>query len=373
MAKHAWIFVYGAGSTVFTNDVLSFSGNWGRQNYLDNYAGGGFSVTIKNNTNQVASFIRGTTVQIQFSDTQPCWTGKVTTVNYNDYPGDTGLSTATIQCIDILAQAGKFTMKNMNYTAAQTCTQAAQTNALFPTAPQITSSTAGDSAASGTGGTYSGTILNRLNVLNNTEKGLLFASTAVIGFMARSQVYFSSTSVQLKRTGNDAVTISYTDIRRIGLGDNFMNQVTVTPETVAAQLSDNTTSQTAYGISGYSLSTADSTTTQAADLASWLSTMQGDPATLRYEVDFDDVSCNATAFRDFMYDTLYVLRPNVTMQYQAQGQSLQTIPSVIEGMSFSGTPAQTNVTVYLSPASYYQYFILDSTTYGILDTSRLGW
>jgi hypothetical protein len=374
MAKHAWKFVYGTGPTTFTSDVLSFSGTWGRQNYLDNYAGGGFSVTIKNNTNQAASFIRGTQIQIQFSDAQPAWTGKVTTVDYNDYPGNTGLSTATIRCIDILSQAGKFTLQNMNYTAAQTCTQAAQTNALFPTAPQITSSTAGDSAASGTGGTYNGTILNRLNVLNNTEKGLLFAGTSVIGFSARSQVgAFSGWNGTLTRSTSNSANLTYTDIRRIGLGDNFMNQVNVTPESVASQLYNNTASQTAYGISGYTVSTADSTTTQAAGLASWLGQIQGDPATLRYEVDFDDISCNATAFRDFLYNVLYAQAVYTNLQWQAQGQSVQTLGTIVEGMSYSGTPTQTDVTVYLSPVLYYQYFILNSAINGILNTNRLGW
>ena len=35
-------------------------------------------------------------------------------------------------------------------------------------------------------------------------------------------------------------------------------------------------------------------------------------------------------------------------------------------MSFTGTPSQTSITFYLSPAEYYQYFILDSDTFGIL-------
>ena len=122
MAKHAWIFDYGPSQTVFTTTVLSFSGNWGRQNYLDNYSGGSFTVTIKNNTNQVASFNRGTTVRILNSDGIRIWQGKITTIDYNDYPGDTGLSTATLHCIDILSQSGKFTMKNMNYIADQTGT-----------------------------------------------------------------------------------------------------------------------------------------------------------------------------------------------------------------------------------------------------------
>ena len=273
----------------------------------------------------------------------------------------------------MISQAGKFTMKNVNYIAAQTCTQAAQTNALFPTAPQVTSSTAGDSAASGTASAYTGTILNRLNTLNNTEKGLLSALSELVGFMARSQVSVYGTTVQLVRSTSNASRLTYTDIRRIGLGDNFMNQVTVNPETVAAQLYDNTASQTTYGISGYSVSTADADTTQAAGLASWLGTMQGDPTTLRFEIDFSDVGSNADAFKTYLVDTLYSVTPNVTIEYQAQGQTLQTIACITEGGTFSGTPSQTNITVYLSPAADYQYFILNNITYGILDTSRLGW
>jgi hypothetical protein len=30
-------------------------------------------------------------------------------------------------------------------------------------------------------------------------------------------------------------------------------------------------------------------------------------------------------------------------------------------------------TLFLSPLTYYQFFTLDSSTLGILDTSRLGW
>ena len=368
MAKQAWIFQYGAGSTVFTSDVLSFSGNWGRQNYLDDYAGGGFSVTIKNNTNQVASFIRGTPVQIKFSNSNSAFAGRVTTVDYNDYPGDTGLSTATIRCIDFLSEGGKFTLQNFNYTATDTLSQAIQTNDFPPTRPFVFTVGTGASTASGTASSYNGTILNRLNILNNTERGQLKSlPSGVIGFLSRKEIGTSSTTVSLKRTGDLSTVISYTDFRRVGLGDNFMNQVNVTPETVAAQLSDNTASQTAYGISGYTVNTADSTTTQAAGLASWLSTMQGDPATLQYEVDFDDVSCNATAFYTYMNDMLDNISISLgTLEWQAQGQSLQTVQTILEGMSISGTPNQTNVTVYLSPIEYYSYFILDSDTFGIL-------
>ena len=375
MAKQAWIFVYGESETVFTSDVLSFSGTWGRRNYLDNYAGGGFSLTIKNNTNQAASFIRGTTVRIKFSNGVRAWAGKVTTVDYNDYPGDTGLSTATVKCIDFVAQAGKVTVQNFNYTETDTLSQAVQTNAFFPFGPQIYVVSTGESRASGTASSYTGTILNRLNILNDTERGQLKSFINNISFISRKQIGLYISAVSLNRTGDSPTVISYTNFRRIGLGDNFMNQVEVNPETVASQTSNNTVSQTAYGISSYSVNSADSTTTQAAGLASWLSNMQGDPATLRYEVDFNDVSCNETAFYTYMQRMLSAsnLTSQGTLEWQAQGESLQTVQTIIEGMSFSGTPDQTNVTVYLSPIEYYSYFTLNDTNLGILDTSRLGW
>jgi len=45
----------------------------------------------------------------------------------------------------------------------------------------------------------------------------------------------------------------------------------------------------------------------------------------------------------------------------------------LEGYSVNMTPEQTEWVLYLSPATYYQFFILDNTSLGILDTSRLGW
>jgi hypothetical protein len=50
-----------------------------------------------------------------------------------------------------------------------------------------------------------------------------------------------------------------------------------------------------------------------------------------------------------------------------------TILVAIEGVSINATTDRTTFTVYFSPATYYQFFTLDSSELGILDTSRLGW
>jgi hypothetical protein len=50
-----------------------------------------------------------------------------------------------------------------------------------------------------------------------------------------------------------------------------------------------------------------------------------------------------------------------------------TVEVVVEGWSLNITPEQTNFNFYLSPLTYYQFFTLNSSTLGILNTSRLGW
>jgi hypothetical protein len=101
--------------------------------------------------------------------------------------------------------------------------------------------------------------------------------------------------------------------------------------------------------------------------------MQGDPNTLRYEVTFTDNANNQTAFENLLLDIRVFTQVMFSLQWRAQGQSLQTVNTIFEGMSYSGTPSETRITLYLSPNEYYQYFILDDSINGILDTSRLGW
>jgi hypothetical protein len=373
---YGWIFRYGAGLTVFTSDVLSFSGFDGRQNYNDNYAGGSFNITIKNNTNQIVNFPRGTDVYIVLDTGNVAFQGNVSNIDYNDYPGGTGLSTATITCIDQISKAGKWQLQDFTgYTATKTVTQAKKTNESFtglktPEVLELTSLGLSDASAVAS---YSGTILNRLNLLCQTEKGLLQARSAGIYFTARNNISTTAGSVSLTRSTVSTTTIAYENFKRTAVGDNFYNQVTVTPETVAEQQANNTTSQTAYGVAGYSLTTVDASTTQAAGLASWLANMQGDPTTLRYEVTFTDAGNNSTAFTDLFLNLRTFNDVMVSLQWQAQGQSLQTVNTIFEGMNYSGTPSETRITLYLSPNEYYQYFILDDAVNGILNTSRLGW
>lgn len=380
MSAEAWVFRRGALGTDFTTSVISFSGNAGRQNYLDNYSGGTFQITIKNQANEAANFTRGLEVRIVFSTGVDIAWGTVIGVTYTDYPGNVGMSTATITCQDELTRAGKFTLQDFTgYIQEGTTQQGERSNELYTGLKTPEVSRLGDGISTAQAVTlYNGTILNRLNILNNTERGALLAQSGGIIFLARSRM-LDYANVNLHRTTSSTTSIAYTQLRRANALDNFRNQVSVTysdasGNALAPVFGNNTTSQTANGIAGFSFESADFSSTQATGLASWISYTQGDPTTLRFEVDFDDATANDTAIRDFIYAIRFDYNFASVLTWLVPGAGSDTTTNVIfEGFSFSGVPGKTSYTFYFSPAFFYDVFILNSNESGILDTSRLGW
>jgi hypothetical protein len=160
-------------------------------------------------------------------------------------------------------------------------------------------------------------------------------------------------------------------------GLNFMNSVTVSPNGLASQTATNETSLTTYGNAQQTVSTVDANTTQALGLAQWLSNSQSDPDAENFSITFQDVSQNQTSldyFVETIMNTLGTTRRFWDLVYRVPGAVFDTSVLVaIEGVTINANPQKTDFTVYFSPGTYYQFFTLNSTTLGILDTSRLGW
>jgi hypothetical protein len=133
---------------------------------------------------------------------------------------------------------------------------------------------------------------------------------------------------------------------------------------------------TAYGTAQQTITTVDYNTTQADGLADWLAFSQSDPDSERWSVSFMDIPQNFTALNRFinafMSSTGYQYRV-WNLYYRVPGAVSDTLVQVVlEGITVNATPDKTIFTVYFSDIENYQFFTLNSSVFGILDTSRLG-
>ena len=170
MAKVTWKFVRVTGSVNLTTDVMSFSRFRGKQQYLDNYTGQTMTVTIRNNTNQSASWVVGEAYNISLTDGRDLQTFWVNEVQYNDQQGTTttsgsgSASTATVILQDWIGRAGQIQLTNFALTQDETYDQIVNqitvASGALPSNMGYWSGSAGlfNAAAA----TYTGTIANRI-------------------------------------------------------------------------------------------------------------------------------------------------------------------------------------------------------------------
>ena len=377
MTKIAWQFVKRtAPNTDLTAYVLSLNYFQGRENYLNQYPGGILNITLNNSTNIASNFVLNEQWQLYgtgLSGVQYFWVQGVT---LNDYPGNTGLSTCTVQLGDILARNGRNIVTNSVIPQLQTTSQVDYINTWnLPQQGTVITPNLGNSTASAI--TYTGSVLNYWNLCFSTERGVIGLVTDYLLMNSRNSVADSAINFSFSRNSPSASVISYNEIERIKLNLNFYNQCTVTSTGVANQTVSNAASVALYGVNELSVTTVDFSASQAAGNAGWIANSQSDPAAEYFHINVFDIPQNATALQGLFaaYNGSQSTTKKVwNLVYRVPGAgSDTTVQVVIEGIGINATPERTDFDIYLSPLTLYQFFTLDSTTLGILDTSRLGW
>ena len=141
MTKIVWQIGNNRTATYYQNIILSVSYEYGRRGYLDNYAGQSISITIKNQANESANFQLNDWIDL-LGDLGPYrayyqsfW---VTAIDYQDYPGNTGLSTATITASDAMHRLGRVLGKGDTLSAGTTGSQVESMDTKSSWPPDIT-------------------------------------------------------------------------------------------------------------------------------------------------------------------------------------------------------------------------------------------
>jgi len=344
----------------------------GREKYLDNYAGGACVFTINNSGDYASGITYGNVITVTSSTfVLSFWVQEVV---FNDYPGNTGLNTATITAVDWISRSGRILANNLSL-SQDTCGNQLKLFEQTSSGPLPADMTVGTTGVGSTAAsiTYTGSVNNYLNFLTATERGYVVQFEKTLFFIDRG--YLSSRnpiSTTLGRTTSNT-QIAYQTFDRIQNGTQFINTATVSPNGLASQTSVNLSSVTTYGAASYSSATVDFSTTQASGNADWIANNFSNPSALRFRCSFSDRAQNSSALSNFINDCFGNINPVITMNYQVPGGTLTSVNLLLEGYSLNITPDQTIFDMNYSPLQYYQFFTLNSTTLGILDTSRLGW
>jgi hypothetical protein len=336
----------------FTDEVQSANIVKGRATQDDQYAPGGLTFTIRNQSDQAAGFTLND--QIEYNTEgfyQYFW---VKEILFNDSPATGIYSTATIVCNDLLGMMGRINVVNDSLTQRETLQQIYQEfNGLLPTGSNFSLSGDGDSIA--IGDTYTGSVLNRLNQNLVTEQGWLGLGASNCNLLSRSRVNdLLPATITFARTISGDFQIGYTSIERIQLGTNFVNASTVIPPVATAQTAVDAASVALYGTYGQTLSTVDYDATQALGLAEWIAASRSDPTILQFVIKFDNLRQSLFEFMGAMFYAL----PIIIVKYRVPGEATDRESlQIVQGLQFEITNVGTFFTMTTSPFSYYEFEI----------------
>ena len=367
MAKLTWVLYNSNASVDFTSSVQSFTYTQGRQSVLDNYAGGTAQITMRNNNGQVAGAFLAyrQKVLIKCEGTE-VFIGWVQGIDYNDTPGNANDATAIITLGDAWVLAGQQIATSQVLTSNDYQVDEIAALQFYPS--QFVQGTASTSIRGSL--TFAGDWATRLNEIVASDRGrfLTIVGKYVYAPFNRIQNYYAFYNFARTPTASAIGYQSLDRVKAIG-NQTYVNSAQVTPESLATQTATNATALV-VGTSAITVASLNTTVTDGLNTATWIANSMGDDATQEsYQITVKDISQTAVANLADMIATTW----NLNLDYKPPGGVLTSERTLTEGITVRGFIDHTEVDFYLSPYTYYNYFILDDQFNGVLDSSRLGW
>ena len=366
MTKQVWIVERGTVPVDVTSEIQSMQYSTGRRTQFDSWGPGSLVLSIKNESAQADSYSLNDLITLTSASSDFYQWFYVQEVIYNDLGGTGAGSTATIICTDLMGRVGRIQVFEQYLGSLPTLDQIeTEFDPLMPTGTAFFIAGDGDSIAAAE--TYTGTILNRLNLNMVTEQGWLSVTDIGIYLYARSKIDdLAPGTIVFARQGDGLNQMGYSDIKRIALGSNYLNTCTVIPSTVAQQNAIDTTGVAAYGYYGAEFATVDYDIEQADGFANWQVYSRSDPAEVSFQISVSDLANDL----DALLDEIYLNQPVVTVSYEKPGSATDYVSAqIMQGWTMTVTPSATYMEIYTSPLTYTNFFTLNSSTFGRLGGS----
>jgi hypothetical protein len=208
-------------------------------------------------------------------------------------------------------------------------------------------------------------LLTLFNKIMATEQGVIWGGTIDfitgnpykgLGFRERSAYGLPVAEFTDTTPVAASLAVRYERIEFAGLGQAFANKVIVQPEGLADQTAGS-------GDNVYTVSTFDQTTTQGASTAAFI--LSELATATQVPVIISCISENQTTDKDL---AAAMFLPWVNLALRGNQYTCS-----VEGGTISVTPSQTRFTYNLTLQNQNSFnFVLNSSSYGVLDTSKLG-
>jgi hypothetical protein len=373
MAKCDWKIWRPKDAVDLTSYVLNFNVSWGRDTFVSPYQGRVATFTIRNDDEQSDFFDINRTIEIfENNSNTTAFYGVVLTRDFNDNPGNGNMSTCVVTCVDGFTLAGN-QVTTTTFVAANNQLQELSelvTNDGLYTNPFVLYGTTDTNFAVGA---FTGNVQSQMQQVILGDHGIFVTNYYSSNYYAPSQfdnliLSVAGGNVTFGRTSS-ATQIAYSNIDRSEAASEstWFNQATVTGASTTATKSNGSTAQ--YGVKSFTTTTTQ--TEKVNSSAEWWANNYISPTRLSLDLSILDLAQNATALNKFLLRYIE-LQYFGDVSWTVPGGASVTQTFFPDKISISATPEQTRFTLGMTNINSYQSFILNSTTFGILDTSRLG-
>ena len=375
MTVQTYQVAYSTDKTNYTvlSNVVSLDIKLGREHLVDNFVAGTGTVVMRYPTgfaSPIAALVSGTYIKITNTTSGRIqWIGVINDVEIAyDIPYVGGVGNGDYLTLHLEGALAALARSNGNsYSMASNPIDTQISNASSQSGVTIFSS-----FGSGVPPTLAGTTVGTswadwINTTNASINGRVYDNNGALWWNGPGQI--KASTINFSDTTNNATNQVYDKITYESLSQNYFTQVTITPNSLAAQVA----SSGSAPYRNLGLSTFNGSTGQALDLANYLLNTYNTALS-----NISSISCFANAQSSMQLDALGTdvdganlwssISKRVSIAFRGQ-----TLYGVVEGVALSATPDSARYTYYVSPADLNAYLILNDAVFGRLDYNKLGY
>ena len=353
------------GATSFTSITQSLSFGVGRSSIFDTWNGNNCTITVRNNTGQAAGIRQGDIITIGNDLSVKTLTFYAVEVTFQDNIA-ANANTATITARDALGQiysglGNNDVILGINNSIDQAVELMTEIGFYPPNIP----ATNPPGRAIISDQFELTTVGERIGAILATENSFYYYNGQTIEFRESAAPETSTSNFTLSNTTG----LVYSDLNRKYPNTNYPNDIRLTSTDVGETSSaDNSQYPRLYN---RQVLFEQATQQQAqTDFYKAVFTQDDEPY---FDLIFSDSAQTSAQMTTWLDGIESVMGKCLNITYVEPGVGNVTRRMVVEGATMSAVPKQSIWNVYLTPSVIYDMFTLNSSVYGILNTSRLGW